>query len=175
MCGAPSAGRGGGCGCCLRRLHTSAYVSIRQHTSAYVCTHLEQGVAAAAAAACVDCCPWINPRCYRCQHTSAYVSIQQHTSARTLSKAWRRPRLLPASTAARGLIHDAIAVSIRQHTSACVSIRQHTSAYVSIRQHTSAYGSIRQHTAADVSIRQQTSAYVSIRVSCRGIDARCHC
>jgi hypothetical protein len=38
--------------CCI--LHTSAYVSIRQHTSAYVSIR---------------------------QHTSAYVSIRQHASA----------------------------------------------------------------------------------------------
>jgi hypothetical protein len=104
-------------------LHTSAYVSIRQHTSkAYVSIKSASRSASA-------------------QHTSAYVSIRlsirQHKSA---SRSASAP-------------HTSAYVSIRQHTSAYVSIRQHTSAsrsasapykghlcrlYFCIRQHTSA-------------------------------------
>jgi hypothetical protein len=49
---------------CIRP-HTSAYVSIRQHTSCSRCT-------------CSLCS--LSLTCIR-QHTSAYVSIRQHTSA----------------------------------------------------------------------------------------------
>ena len=106
------------------RLHTSAYVSIRQnasacvsirqHTSAYV--SIRQHTSAGA-----------RRRRYRAirQHTSAYVSIRQHTSAyvnRQLERSVvREPHYL--------------------HTSTYVSIRQHTSAYVSIRQLAGAGGS----------------------------------
>jgi hypothetical protein len=67
-----------------------AYVSIRQHTSAYVSRH--------------TCWRTLSPdwreRRLR-KHTSAYVSIRQHTSAyvsrhtcwRTLSPDWRERRL----------------------------------------------------------------------------------
>jgi hypothetical protein len=113
-------------------LHTSAYVSIRQHTSAWRQAHCSsprlgtelQGLA------------------YSDLHTSAYVSIRQHTSAYVSIRQ-----------------HTSAYVSIRQHTSAYVSlvkgalfvrdsernhkvwhtltcIRQHTSAYVSMRLHT---------------------------------------
>ncbi len=47
------------------RQHTSAYVSIRQHTSACVCPH----TTASSLPVSIS------------QHTSAYVSIRQHTSA----------------------------------------------------------------------------------------------
>jgi hypothetical protein len=99
------------------RQHTSAYVtafvSIRQHTSAFDVSaafvrkqrlHLEAyglvltwfSLANAAPSSGSSGFWW-------CQHTSAYVSICQHTSAY---------------------------VSIHPHTSAYVSIRPHTSAYV---------------------------------------------
>ncbi len=51
---------------CFRSANTSAYVSIRQHTSAYVSIPAV-GLGASAEATR--------------QHTSAYVSIRQHTSA----------------------------------------------------------------------------------------------
>jgi hypothetical protein len=142
-------------------MHTSAYVSIRQHTSADTSPSVSMTRAGAKRErASFDtaeqlprrtlcCVPGRDPasssearRNTRGGPGGAYVSIRQHTSAY---------------------------VSIRQNTSAYVSIRQHTSAYVSIRQHTSdtsdtsAYISIRHHTSAYVSIRQHTSAYVSIR------------
>ena len=105
---------------CLRH----AYVSIRQHTSAYVSI----------------------------QHTSAYVSIQ-HTSAGA-SCAHRSPTVSASDSACLRRCHDwhdrrqlayvgrHTSVSIRSHTSA--SLIKHSadwrdrraSAYVSIREHT---------------------------------------
>jgi hypothetical protein len=106
--------------CLVQHLHTSAYVSIRQHTSAYV-----SSVDAAGTRQCL----------VQHLHTSAYVSIRQHTSAYVsisqLSRSGREVSSVPCP-----------APVCRQHTSAYVSIRQHTSAYVSIQ----AYVSIRQHT-----------------------------
>ena len=115
------------------------YVSIRQHTSAYVSRRQQTcdggGVWGHQSALCGErFCPVMLKK--RSGRMSAYVSIRQHTSA---------------------------CVQIRQHTSKYVSIRQHTSAYVQIRQHMPAYLRIRQQTSAYVSIRQHTSAYVSIR------------
>ena len=121
--------------------HTSAYVSIRQHT-----VSIRQHTSA-----------YISIR-------SAYVSIRQHKSdlmsassqRGQAARACRHPRPPPSCSApACGPTTPALAayVSIRQHTSAYVSIREHTPAYVRIRrQHTSsaqtaAYGSIRQHTS----------------------------
>ena len=45
-----------------RRMHTPAYVSIRQHTSAYEIQALNEA-----------------GNVGRCMHTPAYVSIRQHT------------------------------------------------------------------------------------------------
>ncbi len=117
--------------------HTSAYVSIRQHTGASL-----SGTGSTAHAV---------------PASSVYVSIRQHTGA-GLSGTGSAEHAAPASSAY---------VSIRQHTSAYVSLRGQvylalvpqrmlrllshdnlSSAYVSIRQHTSAYVSIRQHTPA---------------------------
>ncbi len=109
------------------RQHTSAYVSMRQHTRsirqlkpAYVRVPalVEEAVVNTSVRELDAPVP-------TCQHTSAYVSIRQHTPAY-------------ASIAYANLMRPCPPVSKRQHTSAYVSIRQHTSAYVSIRQHTSA-------------------------------------
>jgi hypothetical protein len=92
-----------------------AYVSIRQHTSAYISTRVRQrrirrhtltGTWRLHALTCRNTSEYVSIR----QHTSAYVSIRQHASAYAY-------------------------VSIRQHTSAYVSIRirQHTSPYVDRR------------------------------------------
>jgi hypothetical protein len=151
--------------------HKSAYVSIRQHTSAYVGAYLD-----------VDAVKQMH-------HKSAYVSIRQHTSAyistylevdvvkqmylrailARLELAWplapvrmapppRAPSVPTASAPVKpparfldinGLLYYYMPTVRMCHTHlAYVSIRQHTSAYVSIRQHTSAYVSIRQHTSA---------------------------
>jgi hypothetical protein len=99
----------------LRCQHTSAYVSIRQHTSADGCrTSAPPQVSAFG--------QHTSAYVSRCQHTSADVSIRQHTSA-YVSRCQQ----------------TSADVSIRQQTSADVSRRQHTSADVSIRQHTSAH------------------------------------
>jgi hypothetical protein len=158
-------------------MHTSAFVSIRQHTSAYV-----RGAAA---------CPTTRRRC-TCsicirQYTSAVVSIRQHTSEER-RRVQQRIVAVPVRYAY---------VSIRQHTPAYASSRQYTSAYVSIRQksdgmsdnasplcmlpvavrghiystyaarasvrhaHAQLLLGTRQHTSAYARIRPHTPAYVS--------------
>ena len=108
------------------RQHTSAYVSIRQHTSERIRQHTSE--------------------CIR-QHTSAYASMRQHTPVHVSIRAWyMRPpgarRLSPGfhtrnvAISGRGPVLRFIApmlavIGLQQR------IRQHTSAYVSIRQHTS--------------------------------------
>jgi hypothetical protein len=91
------------------RLHTSAYVSIRQHTSAYGSLR---------------------------QH---YVSMLHTPDADGDKKQDGVAQGAAADEVEEGvglaLLTACAYVSIRQHTSAYVSIRQHTSAYVSIRQH----------------------------------------
>jgi hypothetical protein len=103
------------------RMHTSAYVSIRQHESA--CVSMRQAT----------------------QHTSAYVSFCGSgggSSASACARAGRCAYVSIAYVSIRWRVRIRLQ-SIRQHTSAYVSIRQHTSAHVSTRQHTSAYASIR--------------------------------
>jgi hypothetical protein len=136
---------------------STAYVSIRQHTSAYVLS-------------CFDAARELDPPPV-VQHTSAYVSIRQHTSCLASTPRANSIRRLHVRACMRPY-----AISVCGQPSASVSIRQHPSASVSIRQHTSAYVSIRQHSdstptsacvwapAAYVSIRQHPSAYVSIAI-----------
>jgi hypothetical protein len=91
--------------------YVTAYVSIRQHTSAYVSIRLPQELAHTLELGGPFRMPTIliiSILLKSCQHTSAHVSTRQDTSA---------------------------CVSIRQHTSAHVSMRQHASAYVSIHRH----------------------------------------
>jgi hypothetical protein len=146
------------------RHHPSAYVSIRQHTSAYG-----------------NFPPPFPESASRRQHTSAYVSIRQaYVSIRQHTSAYVSIRQ-----------HTSAYVSIRQHTSACVGgrlcFRQvRTRAAMLPFAHTRpplraccTYVSIRQHTLAYVSIRQHTSAYVSLSrtptsVSLRMLHARQH-
>jgi hypothetical protein len=142
-----------------------AYIQIRQHTSAYVCTSEAVG----------HVCPQ-HSRIYR------YVSIRQHayipqrqwgtcvrsTCVYTDTSAYVSIRIYPRGSRAR--VSAALAyIQICQHTSAYVytseavghmcpqhfsdlsigfiiAPAQHTSAYVSIRQHM--YMQIRQHTSA---------------------------
>ncbi len=116
--------------------HTSAFASIRQHTSAYVNIR-RRGIVIR-------------------QHTSAYVSIRQHTStylaSNVLQQAWGR--LLP--TAGLACVACVAGVAVEPPPAVALCARPlRAPAYVSIRQ--------RQHTSAYVSIRQHTSAYVSIR------------
>jgi hypothetical protein len=155
-------------------IHTSAYVSIRQHASA--CVSIRQHTSA-----------YVSMR----QHTSAYVSIRQHTSACVSMRQH-------ASAYVSIRQHTSACVSIRQHTSAYVSIRQHTCfggpmpgpwkpGWLALRSESGGrsriglrhspccclkYACIRQHTSADVSVwgcgtrhsaASSTPAYVSIR------------
>ncbi len=103
-------------------LHTSAYVSIRQHTLAE------------------DTSAYVSIR----QHTSAYVSIRQHTIRQHTSVHVIIRQHTSAYVSKHVSHHTSEYASIRQNTSAYVSIRAEG---VSIRQHTSAYVSIRQHTS----------------------------
>jgi hypothetical protein len=107
------------------------YVSIRQHTSAYVS---------------------IREDIY---HTSAYVRIREDIYQPTLS-VWsseEQRRAVAVCTCIRQ--HTSAHVSIRQHTSAYVRTRQHT-AYVSISATAESlcliYVRMRPHTSAYVSI-----------------------
>jgi hypothetical protein len=113
--------------CDIRRTYIYiAYVSIRQHTSAYVSIrrfHHRCLFLLYQTNLYIYITIYIYIYIYIYIHIYIYleyVSIRQHTSAH---------------------------VSTRQHTSAHVSTRQHTSAHVSIRQHTSAHVSISQHRA----------------------------
>jgi hypothetical protein len=124
------------------RQHSSAYASIRQHTS------LWSPAAQWAQLLCVHhLVHIIDPQH---QHTSAYVtayvSIRQHTSQHTL-----------AYVSIRHLVH--IIDPQHQHTSAYVT------AYVSMCQHTSPGSYYRPAASAYVSIRhsirQHVSAYVT--------------
>jgi hypothetical protein len=138
----------------LLRQRSAAYVSIRQHTSAY----LWQRSAATRKPRVLYAKPALPSAC-ACirQHTSAYVSTCTYVSIRQRTSAY---------------------VSICQHMSAYVSIRQHLHIValdsVSVRQHTSAYVSLRQRTSAYVSVRQHTSAYVSIRRARTTVRMRLH-
>jgi hypothetical protein len=86
------------------RQHTSAYVSIRQHTYVEVFPTLARDLQTE-------------------RDTSAYVSIRMY----------RCSRLLPETCRQRGIRqHTSAYVSIRQHTSAYVRIRQYT--YVEVFQ-----------------------------------------
>jgi hypothetical protein len=119
--------------------HTSAYVSIRQHTSAYGWTCGRWHPAYCRRAHHIRCTPYQPPHSTRV-HRPAYVSIRQHTSAYVSI----RP--------AYGSIRPAYVSPLVARESTDL----HTSAYVSIRP---AHLSIR---LAYVSIRP---AYVSTRTS----------
>jgi hypothetical protein len=92
-------------------LHTSAYVSIRQHTSAYVRDASTRHALHTSAYVSIR-----QRRVYMAR--PAYASIRQHTSA-TDTRSVRDASM-------RHALHTLACVSMRQHTSACVSIREHT-------------------------------------------------
>jgi hypothetical protein len=98
------------CSASLHHTHTSAYVSIRQHTSAYVAPAFASILSEASSS---DFC---NASLHHrhTSHTSASVGIRQHTCA----YAGQGAQLTAAGCAAF--------VSIRQNTSANASIRQRT-------------------------------------------------
>ena len=147
----------------LNRTVTSAYVHIRQHTSAYVSRPAQAAswelayLGAAQSRGCAGQLP-AAPSHARL-HTSVYVSIRQHQYTSAYVARLRR------STASCAFSRAPVLFLLRQYLYFCTStastlstrsVPELTSAYVSIRQHTSAYVSTR-------SIRQHTSAYVSIR------------
>ena len=119
---------------CCTNTHTSAYVSIRQHTSAYVRLYGGTWVADAGPSVralwqrqreVVEVLQAPPPALLRRQHaavrhTCAHIRRRQHTSAYA---AFLRRQ------------HAAV-----RHTCARIRIRQHTSAYVGIRQHPSELG-----------------------------------
>ncbi len=109
---------------CSCSQHASAYVSIRQHSSAFVSA-------------------------FKTMHTLACSLFRSATSTATAELC---PSAGDACCLGSFRLMLALAASAtafnarRQHTSAHVSTRQHTSAYVSIRQHTSAHAI--QHSSA---------------------------
>jgi hypothetical protein len=122
------------------RQHTSAYVSMRQHASAYLChtrmvasNEPEKTYSPAASSA----------------HTALLCSVSVRIASTSLSAVSRPPPSPPPASSWNSLTcgrRPTTDVAPPIPPPAYVSIRQHTSAYVSIRQHTSAYVSIRQHT-----------------------------
>ncbi len=93
---------------CLRLYTESAYVSIRQHTSAYVAVERLDQRTLGLRPLCRCLRLYTEPPGGSISAICACASIRQHTAA-YVSISY---------------------VSIRQHTSAYVSIRQHTAAYV---------------------------------------------
>ncbi len=107
------------------RQHTSASVSIRQHTSVSIRQHTSVSIPAEGSSTPEGTAPPIR------QHTSAYASIHSATERRCTR-----------------IRHPASAYVMRQHTSAyvsacerrrCLCLSEVRAAYVSIRPHTSAY------------------------------------
>jgi hypothetical protein len=132
---------------------TSAYVSIRLHTSAYVTDCLFCSlrrfslIAATCTGASATGCPVSIARRRSCSnlHTSAYVSIRQHTSAYVSIRQNTRPHTsayVSTTCLARHRPTDSMAPAILcgMHSTApptafvYVCIRQHTFAYVCIRK-----------------------------------------
>jgi hypothetical protein len=160
-----------------------AYVSIRQHASAYAYAYVSmrraqedaRGIAPRIrqhTSACVERRKMRVESLYT--QTSAYVSIRQHTQTSACGEQCRR-----APEDARALrqylyfcTSKASNLSIRRAVPSsagrCACNRSaHTSAYTSIRQHASSAGRCAcnrsAHTSAYASIRQHTSAYVERR------------
>ncbi len=120
------------------RQHTSAYVSIRQHTSAYAAP-LPAG-ARSVPAWRQHTSAYVSIR----QHTPAYVSIRQHTPA--YASTWRSAQYASVASGRSGCSKSTRSYSARargrSRTRATLfswsgsrvlclhSIRQHTSAYV---------------------------------------------
>ncbi len=165
--------------------HTSAYVSIRQHTSAsrartccvspYPPAPSPPAAAPAARAAPRPRAPpahLLRQILYFCTSNASKLSTSDPASASSMETEGASRASISLTTCCSAATPPAAPLTSRCLTSgpsvACqsvayVSIRQRASAYVSMRQRTAAYGSVHQRTAVYVSIRQHTSAYVSIR------------
>jgi len=176
---AQSAGISRAATCASIRVHTSAYVSIRQRR------HLCEQRGAAATSAYVSIrqhtpaeAPVRAARSGRFRyHTSAYGSIRQHTpayaSGGTCASSAERPLpLAPSRRTRAGAVMStlpAIESTSSSTSRSCPPLSATTpSAYVSIRQHTSAYVSILQHTSSTSRScpplsATTPSAYASIR------------
>jgi hypothetical protein len=136
-----------------------AYVSLRQHTSAYLLAPHASAILPTSPRLCHP--PHLPPPLPSAPPSPAVDKAEALCAlrARGVGVEGSRSGRVGKAEVGRSLrvgVAGRLMSGIRQH-------HQHTSAYVSIRQHTSAYVSIRQHTSAYVSIRQHTSAYVSIR------------
>ena len=140
------------------RRHTSAYVSIREHTShtsAYVNIDVPVDHGAVVVIHTLEPHPHsLRQYLYFCTKKASKLSTLNDTHTDSTSSCIVC-RCCSFSIAAR--------TCIRQHTPAYVSRRRHT--------HTSAmqvlqllYRRANLHTSAHVSTRQHTSAYVSIRI-----------
>ena len=144
---------------------TFSYVSIRQHTSAYL------GSSSSSAHWITFSYVSIRP------YTSAYVRICQHTSEILVISALDHSHIRQHTSALDHLLYKSVALKwlveeVRVATHCSDSIRQHTLAYVSIGQRTSAHvqrlvEEVRVAAHCSDSIRQHTSAYVSIRTEAR--------
>jgi hypothetical protein len=125
-----------------------AYVSIRQHTSAYV----------SIGATCCETTREVGAYVSIRQHPSAYVGIRQHTSAYVSIR--QHTRYVPARRRARW----GEGVILQQDVGRCRQERHRRKpTYVSIRQHTSAYVTIRQHTLGDV-VKSGTAGNLYLRL-----------
>jgi hypothetical protein len=176
------------CRCLLHSLcqHMPPYVSIRQHTSAYVSIRQRQHTSAYVSASIRQhtCIPAALPAALSVRNviTSSSNENPDTDSPHTLPPSERDPPPPPRSppTHRQPLSHHprhSEPLPAHNHLPCQnLHLRPHCKALlrwwgvcggrwraVSIRQHTSAYVSIRQHTSEYVSMRQNTSEYVSIR------------
>ncbi len=161
----------------------SAYVSIRQHTSAYgsIRQYTKQ--------------PQVpHPQRKQCrQHISAYGSIRQHTAAYVSIRSNLRNLILSAVSAVSGARapvrnrkgyarHEFARFHFERRGrftlrcrcySRCSSIRQHTSAYVSIRQHTSAKSTLRSRCYCCTTIVAVDAAIVAVDAAVAATACQC--
>ena len=138
-----------------KRKALPVYVSIRQHTSAYVIRSL----------AICNTSLLVHDLCKR-KALPAYVSIRQHTSAYVIRSLGICNTSLLVNDLCKKKKGPAVWLCLwsslsKRSPNECERIKRPCDTpraapvYVSIRQHTSAYVSIRQHTSACVSIRQR--------------------
>ena len=171
----------------------SAYVSLLQHTSAYVAYVRRRPsayVSIRQRSSDVSMRQHTSAYVSICQHTS--VSMRQHTSAYVSMRSTRLPhpahacqRLPPSSRLPRSAVPPTLPPLPPPPLAAC-SIPQHVSAYVRIRQHTSSHVAyvmtrcrlvfrrLRSLPAACVSIRQHTSHTIAYAAAfSSAASARC--
>jgi hypothetical protein len=152
------------------RQHTSACVSMRQHTQTTACVSIRKHQDTSAHVSAYPSIRRSVCHFFEAERASAYVSIRQHTYVSIRIRQHTCPfeevvcHFLETERISLADILRYLVVFLLLHPLILLQLQEHTFAYVSIRQRTnSAYVSIRQHTSAYVSIRQLTSASVSIR------------